>query len=220
MKLYGLSYSAYCAKVRIALRLKGCAFEEVPPPEGYRSDAYRALVGTGTIPALETPDGSLVDSNAIIEYLDETHPAPALLPETPMERARARAAAGYHDTRVEPVIRPLFPQFMAPALDKNAFTDAAALLGERLTRLEETLPATEFIAGDRISIGDLGYGWTLPMCRRLLQEAGVDLPLSDRLRDWQARLGVIPAVQETVAEATAGLEAWITDQRQTSGAAA
>jgi glutathione S-transferase len=178
------------------------------------------MIGTGTIPALETPDGMLVDSNAIVEYLDETHAAPPLLPGTPMERAHARAAAGYHDTRVEPVIRPLFPQFMAPTLDKSAFSDAAVLLGERLTRLEETMPAAQFMAGDHISIGDLGYGWTLPMCRRLLQEVGVDLPLSTRLRDWQARLGAIPAVQETVAEASAGLEAWITDKRQTSGAAA
>ena len=219
MKLYGLPYSAYCAKVRIALRLKGCAFEEVPPPDGYRSDAYRALVGTGTIPALETPDGLLVDSNAIVEYLDETHPEPPLLPRTPVERARARAAAGYHDTRVEPVIRPLFPQFMAPTLDQAAFSDAAALLEERMERLEETLPASPFIAGDAISVGDLGYGWTLPMCARLLAEASVKLSLSERIKGWQTRLGEIPAVAETVAEASAGLEAWIADKRKNGAAA-
>lgn len=219
MILYGLSYSAYSAKVRIALRLKGCAFEEVLPPDGYRSDAYRALVGTGTVPALDTGDAVLVDSNAIIEYLDETHPAAPLLPADPVARARARAAAGYHDTRVEPVIRPLFPLFMAPALDRGAFAAAAALLEERLARLEETLPTTRFIAGDRLSVGDLGYCWTLPMCQRLLAEAGVDLGMSDRIQAWQAELTHIPEVQETVNEAMAGLEAWIEEKRQASGAA-
>jgi glutathione S-transferase len=219
MILYGLSYSAYSAKVRIALRLKGCAFEEVPPPDGYRSEAYRRLVGTGTVPALDTGEAVLVDSNAIIEHLDETHPTPPLLPADPVARARARAAAGYHDTRVEPVIRPLFPLFMAPALDRVAFAAASALLEERLARLEETLPATRFIAGDRLSVGDLGYCWTLPMCLRLLEEAGVHLALSDRTLAWQAELAAIPEVQKTVAEAATGLEGWITDKRQASGAA-
>ena len=214
MILYGLSYSTYCVKVRIALRLKGCAFKEAPPPEGYRSEAYRRIVGTGTIPALDTGDALLVDSNAIVEYLDETHPEPCLLPAAPVARARARAAAGYHDTRVEPVVRPLFPLFMAPTLDSAAFQDAADLLAERLARLEETLPRTDFIAGDALSLGDLGYCWTLPMCRRLLAEAGVRPALSERTEAWQDRLSAIPSVAETVAEASAGLEAWIADRRK------
>lgn len=220
MILYGLSYSAYCAKVRIALRLKGCAFEEVPPPDGYRSAAYRALVGTGTIPALDTGTVLLVDSNAIVEYLDETYPAPPLLPADPVARARARAAAGYHDTRVEPVVRPLFPQFMAPALDQDAFADAAALIGERLVRLEETLPEANYIAGDTLSVGDLGYSWTTQMCACLLNEAGIELPLSDRMRSYLFRLIEVPEIQQTVNEARTGLEAWITEKRETSGAAA
>ena len=218
MILYSLPYSAYSAKVRIALRLKGCAFEQVAPPDGYRSDAYRRLVGTGTIPALDTGDALLVESNAIVEYLDETHPEPPLLPADPVARARSRAAAGYHDTRVEPVIRPLFPLFMAPTLDRAAFEDAAALVAERLLRLEETWPARDFIAGDAVTVGDLGYCWTLPMSTRLLAEAGVRLELSPRIRAWQARLAAIPAVGETEAEASAGLEHWIAERR--GGAAA
>lgn len=218
MILHGLPYSTYCVKVRIALRLKGCAFEEVPPPEGYRSDAYRAIVGTGTIPALDTGAALLVDSNAIVEYLDEIHPEPPLLPADPIARARARAAAGYHDTRVEPLIRPLFPLFMAPTLDRSAFEETALTLADRLERLEETLPATDFIAGDSLTTGDLGYCWTLPMCARLLAEAGVAPQLSQRAVAWQARLAAIAPVAETLSEATAGLDAWISDRRE--GAAA
>ena len=73
MILYGLPYSAYCVKVRIALRLKGCAFEEVPPPDGYRSDAYRAIVGTGTIPALVTGDALLVYRDAESDRMNVMH---------------------------------------------------------------------------------------------------------------------------------------------------
>jgi hypothetical protein len=56
------------------------------------------------------------------------------------------------------------------------------------------------------------------MYSRLLLEAGVRLDLSPRTRAWQARLAAIPAVADTVAEASAGLEAWIADRR--GGAAA
>ena len=90
MLLYGAPYSAFCAKVRVALRLKGIAFEEVPPPGGYRSADFRAVAPAGTIPALDIGGRVLFESNAIAEFVDETVGTP-LHPADPIKRAQNRA---------------------------------------------------------------------------------------------------------------------------------
>jgi maleylacetoacetate isomerase/maleylpyruvate isomerase len=97
MKLYTYYRSTAAYRVRIALNLKGLPYEAVPV-HLLRSEendpAYRALSPLGTIPALLADDGSaLTQSLAIVEYLDEIHPRPALLPADPLERARVRALA-------------------------------------------------------------------------------------------------------------------------------
>lgn len=212
LTLWGLPYSAYCVKVRIALRLKGIAFEEVPPPDGYRSDAYRTHVPTGTIPALDVGGQVLVESNAIVEYLDEIHPDPPLLPADALARTRSRAAAGYHDTRLEPVMRPLFPLLGQPELDIGAFDGVATTLADRLARLEEMFSPGAFIVGPNLTLGDLGFPWTLTMAGRLLAEAGVNLSFSPAVRSWIANVSAVPAVAETLAEADAGLTPWLAEK--------
>ncbi|MEN8197360.1 MAG: glutathione S-transferase family protein, partial [Pseudomonadota bacterium] len=216
MLLYGIPFSAYCAKVRIALRLKGIAFREVPPPGGYRSAAYRAIVPTGTVPALDIGDRVLFESDAIVEYLDEIRAEPPLLPAAPADRAQARSAARYHDTRVEPVVRTLFPHVGASSADPAVFEAAVDLLGERLARLGEASPPAPFIAGPEMTAGDLGYPGTLMMAERLLEEGGCALALAPPIAAWRNRLLEEPAVRDTVAEMAAALDGWIATKRQTA----
>jgi hypothetical protein len=78
---YTTPVSNFAAKVEIALRLKGMAFEAVPPPGGYGSAAYKAIVPAGTIPAIVHDGLVLAESETIVEYLDEAFPEPPLLPE-------------------------------------------------------------------------------------------------------------------------------------------
>ena len=99
MKLYSYFRSSAAYRVRIALNLKGLAYETVPVhlvKEGghNRRPEFRAVNPQMRIPALVAPTGDvLIQSLAIIEYLDETHPAPPLLPKDPVARAKVRAAA-------------------------------------------------------------------------------------------------------------------------------
>ena len=97
MILHGFFRSAASYRVRIALNLKGIVVEHrfYKLREGeHKSPEFLAINPQGLVPALETADGRvLTQSLAIIEWLDVTHPTPALLPPDPWIRARVRAFA-------------------------------------------------------------------------------------------------------------------------------
>jgi len=95
--LYSYFRSSAAYRVRIAFNLKGLSYETAPihlQKEGgqNRKPAYRAINPQMRVPALRLDSGELItQSLAIIEYLDEIHPQPPLLPRAPVERAQVRA---------------------------------------------------------------------------------------------------------------------------------
>jgi maleylacetoacetate isomerase len=99
MKLYSYFRSSASYRVRIALNLKGLPHQIVPVHllkdggEQFKSE-YRKLSPDALVPSLELESGDvLTQSLAIIEYLEETHPSPPLLPETAKDRAWVRSIA-------------------------------------------------------------------------------------------------------------------------------
>jgi maleylpyruvate isomerase len=98
VKLHGYFRSSAAYRVRIALNLKGIAYESVftdlrAPIRAHRSPQFLALNPQGLVPVLVDGAHTLTQSLAIIEYLEETRPSPALLPPTPADRAAVRALA-------------------------------------------------------------------------------------------------------------------------------
>jgi maleylacetoacetate isomerase len=96
MKLYTFFRSSAAFRVRIALNCKGLQYESLPKVfarDEHRAPEYLALNPQGLIPALATDGVVLSQSLAIIEYLNERHPAPPLLPDDPIDRARVRSMA-------------------------------------------------------------------------------------------------------------------------------
>ncbi|HEX2492216.1 MAG TPA: maleylacetoacetate isomerase [Steroidobacter sp.] len=96
MKLYTYFRSSAAFRVRIALNLKGLSYESVAKTlvnNEHRAAEYLAVNPHGLVPALEIDGAVLSQSLAIIEYLDETHPTPPLLPPDPLGRARVRSMA-------------------------------------------------------------------------------------------------------------------------------
>jgi maleylacetoacetate isomerase len=113
VKLYSYYRSSAAYRVRIALGLKGVAFSTVPVNlvGGEQRGSYLDTNPQGLVPALELDDGTvLTQSTAIIEWLEESHPTPALLPAYPAARARIRALCQHIACDIHPLnnLRVLF----------------------------------------------------------------------------------------------------------------
>jgi maleylacetoacetate isomerase len=98
VKLYTYFRSSAAFRTRIAFNLKGLQCEMVhvdlrAAANDHRKPEYTSVNPQGLVPALVAEDATIAQSLAIIEYLDEIHPEPPLLPRSPVDRARVRAMA-------------------------------------------------------------------------------------------------------------------------------
>jgi maleylpyruvate isomerase len=106
MKLYGFFRSGTSHRLRIALNLKGLSYEQVAidlRKEQHLGEAYKAVNPQQLVPALDIGNTVLTQSPAIIEWLEERYPTPALLPADPLERAHVRALAAIVGCDIHPV---------------------------------------------------------------------------------------------------------------------
>jgi len=106
MQLYNFFRSGTSHRLRIALNLKGLAYEYVAVDlrsEEHLGAAFKALNPQGLVPALVAGEQVLTQSPAIIEWLEERYPTPALLPAGPEARARVRALAAIVGCDIHPI---------------------------------------------------------------------------------------------------------------------
>ena len=166
MKIYSFWRSLATYRVRIALNLKGIVPEEVIQVDlikgEQREAAFRAVNPMMAIPALVDGEGpALFESLAIVEYLDETHPNPPLLPKDPRGRARVRGLAQVVACDSHPLIVPRVREYLEHELELG---QPAVMAWCRhwhtraLTALEGHLQdkATgRFCHGDQITLADI-----------------------------------------------------------------
>jgi maleylacetoacetate isomerase len=116
IKLYGFWRSLASCRVRIALNLKGIAFEEIAVNlmrGDQHADTYKAVNPQAVVPSLIVDDDTpLFQSLAIVEYLDETYPTPPLLPGDARGRARVRGLAQIVAADTHPLIVPRIREFL------------------------------------------------------------------------------------------------------------
>jgi len=166
MKLFSFWRSLATYRVRIAMNLKGITPDEVIDINlmkgQQRDEAFRKVNPMMAIPALVDGDGSaLFESLAIIEYLDETHPNPPLLPKDPKGRARARGIAQIVACDSHPLVVPRVREHLAHEykFDEATVTKWAQHWHRAaLTALETILQdkaTSKFAQGDSVTIADI-----------------------------------------------------------------
>lgn len=196
MKLYWHPVSVTPWRVRITLAEKGLACEDqvIDLPGGAsRQPEFLALNPFAQVPVLEDDGRAFAESTAILEYLEETHPRPALMPASPAARADVRQLMCWSNG---PWMTS-WKRWAAPA--SMGFPDTAEIraqgrkeLGQHVTVLADRLDQSLWLAGD-YSLADICYAPLLLIADR----AGLSPEVSARqpLRAWLSRLRERPAVQ-------------------------
>ena len=168
MQLYTAFRSSAAYRTRIALNLKGLSYEPIAihlQKEGglNRKPEYRAINPLMRVPALRLDSGEvLTQSLAIIDYLDETHPQPPLLPKEPRARARVRGLAQIVACDSHPLMVPRVREYLEHELKLD---EPARLkwiqnwIGAALKALETNLAGStetgRYCQGDAITIADI-----------------------------------------------------------------
>jgi maleylacetoacetate isomerase len=207
MKLYDYFRSSAAFRVRIALNVKGVSPERefVHLRKGaQRHDGYLALNAQGLVPAVVTDDGSvLTQSLAIIEWLDENHPAPPLLPRDAAGRARVRALALAVACDIHPLNNLRVLQYLTSTLGVTGeqrdgwyryWCDVGLEALE--TQLAREALTGRFCHGDAPTIADVCLVPQLANARRM----GVDLGVYPTLTRIERECLALPAFADAVPE--------------------
>lgn len=155
MRLFTFYRSLAAWRVRIALSLKGLPYDpaSVNLLEGHQfSDSFRAANPESAVPLLEIDDQALAQSMAILEYLEETRPSPALLPADPAQRALARRFALIAAADAHPLVVPRVRVY----LGKELGLDEAGISRWAIHWMERGCAAMEAVAEAK-GLGKKGF---------------------------------------------------------------
>ncbi len=209
LKLHGFSSSNYYNVPKLALLEKGVPFEEVVSYTGvgpkYKPE-YLKKSPLGKVPCLETPEGFISESRAILEYIERAYPEPSLLPGSPFGIAKVQEFSQFIELYFELVARRLIPNLLSgrdadPTVLKEvegALTKAAAAL--------PTLSSFEtFAYGDKFTLADIAAILNLPVVRNVGNTFFKKDPLASvpGLDDYCARMEERPNVKTVRADAAA-----------------
>ena len=203
MRLHGYFRSSASYRVRIALNLKGLSAEHLPHHlrKGEQRDpAYLAINPQGLVPTLQDQGITITQSLAIIEWLEETHPEPPLLPKDPLRRAHVRAFAQVLACDTHPVQNlKVLTRLRELGVAEEKVTDWAAWANREGLAACEALLGNEtgpFCFGEAPGMADLCLVPQLANARRF----GVDLAGFPRLLKAEAAAKSIKAFADAAPE--------------------
>jgi len=197
IRLHTHPFSTYARRVHIALIEKSIPFEMIAvdmAARQHRAPEYLALNPYGRVPTLEEDGMILYESAAILQYLEATHPDPALTPAD----AKGRALVDMHlrlcDLQMgRPAGTIIFPKRFLPKerWEEKAIAGAQAEIAKHLGILETHLVGHDYLVADRYTLADIAY---IPFLEFL--PLMVDAVLA-HVADWRERLLARPSSMQT-----------------------
>jgi glutathione S-transferase len=209
LTIYSTAESLYCAKLRILLRHKRAQWHEVEPEGGCGSTQYRELIHSGTMPALIDGDLVLADSEAIAEYLNDTIVEPAMLPDDPRARAKCRERSRFHDTRLEPEVRKLFPHVAPATRDADFVSSQAEVIENRLQELSRLLQSDDWPDLKNLTLGECGFPICFAWIDAFASLMGFELDWPEKLQEYRAGIEAHAAVKTELDAYAPGMQRWM-----------
>ncbi|VVD86922.1 Glutathione S-transferase [Pandoraea pneumonica] len=183
LKLYGFPISNYYNKVKVVLYEKGVPFEEsesIPSQD----EPLLQCSPLGKVPYLQTENGYLAESQVICDYIEVTHPTPALFSQDPWQQAKERELITMLELHMELVTREVYGQaFFGGTASEGTRARTEKLLRRNIVAFKRIAKFAPYVAGDKFTMADVAAGIHLPIIgmatqavfgEDFLQAAGVD----------------------------------------------
>ncbi len=198
LKLYHFMFSPFARKARVAMAEKGVNAEKVVVDlmKGeQRKPEYLTLNPHGRVPTLVVDGTPIYESTAIMEYLEETHPNPPLLPKDPVARARVRMTEEVIDAVFIPAVGQVFQNTMLKPeaeRDPKAVEAGKKSIAYHNEWLDKELAGKQFLGGDQVTTADIGA-----LCAVEFQNmVGVAIdPKHKNLAAWHQRMKARPSAK-------------------------
>ena len=211
IKLYGFAVSNYYNMVKFALLEKGLAFEEVAAAPSQEA-AYTARSPMGKVPCIETPQGCLSETAAILDYLEDSHPEPRLLPADAFERAKVRELMRGVELYIELQARRHFRHvFFGEAKSQAAVDEVRPVVENGLRALRQLMGKGPWICGGQFTLADIFAYHTFGYAAMAMNAIyGWDIVAEvPGLKEILARIAERPAAKRVDADQQAALQAFM-----------
>ncbi|HIF09560.1 MAG TPA: glutathione S-transferase family protein [Sneathiellales bacterium] len=185
IKLYGFPVSNYTQMVHFALLEKGLEFVQEQPSQ---EPGFKAKSPMGKVPCIETDDGFLSETPAILGYLEQIQPTPALMPSDPFAAAKARELLAELIFYVELSARRHYQEvFFKGERNRAAFDEVKPVLGNALAALNQLGKFDPFICGSEFTAVDIVAAYTFCYAQ----------PVAQAVYGWDI-IAAVPGLQEAI----------------------
>lgn len=184
LTLCGSPISNYYNKVKLALLEKGVPFTEALAATHSSDEAILSASPLGKIPFIRTRQGTLCESQAILDYIEAAYPQPPLLPADAFAAAKVHELITFIDLHLELVARELYPQaFFGGTLSETSKARVRKQLEKNIAAFKRLARFSPYVAGDQFTQADCAAFASLPLVgmaskavlgEDLLASAGVD----------------------------------------------
>lgn len=207
-RLFHVPLSPFCRKVRLSLAEKKIEVELVEERYWERDPDFLRRNPAGKVPVLRIEGQNLSESGAICEYLEEMHPDPPLLPQTPEARHEVRRLVAWFDDKffADVTSKLLYEKVNKKVMgqgypDSRAVKEGARAIKFHLDYMTWLLDQRRWLAGDAMSLADFAAAAHLSALDYI---SDVDWHRSATVKDWYAKIKSRPAFRNILADQVPG----------------